>query len=127
MVETMRWQSEEQALDVLDQTLLPQKCEFISCKDYQRVQLAIKRLEVRGAPAIGAAAAFAMVLGAHQCADKPDFLAALARVRDALISARPTAVNLSWACNKQYDLAVELNEAGNAPYKIIKALEAAAV
>lgn len=127
MVETMRWQSEEQALDVLDQTLLPQKCEFISCKDYQRVQLAIKRLEVRGAPAIGAAAAFAMVLGAHQCADKPDFLAALARVRDALISSRPTAVNLSWACNKQYDLAVELNEAGNAPYKIIKALEAAAV
>ena len=127
MVETMRWQSEEQALDVLDQTLLPQQCEFISCKDYQRVQLAIKRLEVRGAPAIGAAAAFAMVLGAQECADKPDFLAALARVRDDLISARPTAVNLSWACRKQYALAVELHEAGNAPYKIIKALEAAAV
>ena len=95
MVETMLWQSGEQALEVLDQTQLPQKCEFISCKDYQRVKLAIKRLEVRGAPAIGAAAAFAMVLGAHQCADKPDFLAALARVRDDLISARPTAVNLS--------------------------------
>ena len=127
MVETMLWQSGEQALEVLDQTQLPQKCEFISCKDYQRVKLAIKRLEVRGAPAIGAAAAFAMVLGAQECADKPDFLAALARVRDDLISARPTAVNLSWACRKQYALAVELHEAGNAPYKIIKALEAAAV
>ena len=127
MVETMLWQSGEQALEVLDQTQLPQKCEFISCMDYQRVKLAIKRLEVRGAPAIGAAAAFAMVLGAQECADKPDFLAALARVRDDLISARPTAVNLSWACRKQYALAVELHEAGNAPYKIIKALEAAAV
>ena len=127
MVETMLWQSGEQALEVLDQTQLPQKCEFISCKDYQRVKLAIKRLEVRGAPAIGAAAAFAMVLGAQECADKPDFLAALARVRDDLISARPTAVNLSWACRKQYALAVELHEAGNAPYKIIQALEAAAV
>ena len=61
MVETMLWQSEEKALEVLDQTLLPQKCKFISCKDYSRVKLAIKRLEVRGAPAIGAAAAFAMV------------------------------------------------------------------
>ena len=127
MVETMIWQSAEKALKVLDQTLLPQKCAFISCKDYQRVKLAIKRLEVRGAPAIGAAAAFAMVLGAQECADKPDFLTALAKVRDDLISARPTAVNLSWACKKQYQLAVELNEAGNAPYKIIQALEAAAV
>ena len=127
MVETMLWQSEEKALEVLDQTLLPQKCKFISCKDYSRVKLAIKRLEVRGAPAIGAAAAFAMVLGAQECADKPDFLAALAAVRDDLISARPTAVNLSWACHKQYNLAVELNEADKPPYKIIKALEQAAI
>ncbi|MGM9520629.1 MAG: S-methyl-5-thioribose-1-phosphate isomerase [Phascolarctobacterium sp.] len=127
MVETMLWQSETKVLEVLDQTLLPQKCEFISCRDYLRVKLAIKRLEVRGAPAIGAAAAFAMVLGAQECADKPDFLAALAKVRDDLISARPTAVNLSWACHKQYNLAVKLHEAGNAPYKIIKALEAAAI
>ena len=127
MVETMLWKSETKDLEVLDQTLLPQKCEFISCRDYSRVKLAIKRLEVRGAPAIGAAAAFAMVLGAQECADKPDFLAALAVVRDDLISARPTAVNLSWACHKQYNLAVELHEADNPPYKIIKAMEAAAI
>ena len=127
MVETMIWRQEQQLLEVLDQTRLPQECEFIACKDYQRVKLAIKRLEVRGAPAIGAAAAFAMVLGAHECADKPDFLAALAKVRDDLISARPTAVNLAWAANKQYALAVELHEADNPPYRIIKALEAAAV
>lgn len=127
MVETMRWQQEEQVLELLDQTLLPQKCVFIACRDYLRVKLAIQRLEVRGAPAIGAAAGFAMVLGAQACADKPDFLAALANVRDDLISARPTAVNLAWAANKQYNLAVALNEADNPPYKIIRALEQAAI
>ena len=127
MVETMIWQSDDQLLQVLDQTLLPQQCVFIDCKDYARVKLAIKRLEVRGAPAIGAAAAFAMVLGALECADKPDFLTALAKVRDDLISARPTAVNLAWAANKQYALAVKLNEEDKPPYKIIKDLEAAAI
>ena len=127
MVETMIWRQKQQLLEVLDQTKLPQVCEFIACKDYQRVKLAIKRLEVRGAPAIGAAAAFAMVLGALECADKPDFLTALAKVRDDLISARPTAVNLAWAANKQYALAVKLNEEDKPPYKIIKDLEAAAI
>lgn len=127
MVETMIWRQKQQLLEVLDQTKLPQVCEFIACKDYQRVKLAIKRLEVRGAPAIGAAAAFAMVLGALECADKPDFLTALAKVRDDLISARPTAVNLAWAANKQYALAVKLHEADNPPYRIIKSLEAAAI
>lgn len=126
MVETMLWDSGAQALQVLDQTLLPQKCVFIACRDYLRVKLAIQRLEVRGAPAIGAAAGFAMVLGAQECADKPDFLAALAKVRDDLISARPTAVNLAWAAQKQFQLAVELHEDDNPPYKIIKAMEKAA-
>lgn len=71
MVETMRW--EQGSLVLLDQTLLPQKIEWITCVDYKRVKVAIERLEVRGAPAIGAAAAFAMVLGAREVADKPDF------------------------------------------------------
>lgn len=125
MVETMRWR--QGVLELLDQTRLPQECVFIACSGYERVKLAIQRLEVRGAPAIGAAAAFAMALGARQSADKPDFLGALDAVRAELISARPTAVNLSWAADKQYRLAVQLNEQGNAPCKIIKELEQAAV
>lgn len=124
MVETMRWQ--QGVLNLLDQTRLPQECVFIACRDYERVKLAIQRLEVRGAPAIGAAAAFAMVLGARQLADKPDFLGALNAVRADLISARPTAVNLSWAAEKQYQLAVKLHEQDYAPYKIIGELEKAA-
>lgn len=127
MVETMRWEQQTQSLILLDQTKLPQECIFITCQDYLRVKLAIERLEVRGAPAIGAAAAFGMVLGALACADKPDFIHALAKVCAELISARPTAVNLAWACNKQFALAVKLHEEDVAPYKIIKELEHAAL
>ena len=121
MVETMRW--EQGSLVLLDQTLLPQKIEWITCVDYKRVKVAIERLEVRGAPAIGAAAAFAMVLGAREVADKPDFLGALDVVRADLITARPTAVNLAWAANLQYALAVRLNGEDKSPAAIIKALE----
>lgn len=121
MVETMRW--EQGSLVLLDQTLLPQKIEWIACDAYKRVKLAIERLEVRGAPAIGAAAAFAMVLGAREVADKPDFLGALDAVRADLITARPTAVNLAWAANLQYALAVRLNGEDKSPAAIIKALE----
>lgn len=121
MVETMRW--EQGKLVLLDQTLLPNEIAWITCTDYLRVRLAIKRLEVRGAPAIGAAAAFAMVLGAREVADKPDFLRALDEVRGNLITARPTAVNLAWAANLQYELALKLHKEELPPFKIIKALE----
>ena len=124
MVETMRW--EQGKLVLLDQTLLPNKIEWICCEDYLRVKLAIERLEVRGAPAIGAAAAFAMALGAREVADKPDFLGALDAVRADLITARPTAVNLAWAANLQYELATKLHKDELPPFKIIKALEAKA-
>ena len=121
MVETMRL--EQGKLVLLDQTLLPNEIAWIACTDYLRVKLAIERLEVRGAPAIGAAAAFAMVLGAREMEDKPDFLGALDAIRADLITARPTAVNLAWAANLQYALAARLHKEDNAPFKIIKALE----
>ena len=64
MVETMSWENGK--LVLLDQTKLPLKVAWISCDTYQRVGKAIQKLEVRGAPAIGAAAAFAMVLAWRQ-------------------------------------------------------------
>ena len=64
MVETMKWENGK--LVLLDQTKLPVKVAWISCNTYQRVGKAIQKLEVRGAPAIGAAAAFAMVLAWRQ-------------------------------------------------------------
>ncbi|MBQ6778234.1 MAG: S-methyl-5-thioribose-1-phosphate isomerase [Acidaminococcaceae bacterium] len=68
MVETMKW--EDGNLILLDQTKLPVSVEWISCDTYQRVGKAIQKLEVRGAPAIGAAAAFAMVLAWRKIVEK---------------------------------------------------------
>ena len=67
MVETMKWENGK--LILLDQTKLPVSVEWISCDTYQRVGKAIQKLEVRGAPAIGAAAAFAMVLAWRQISE----------------------------------------------------------
>lgn len=125
MVATMYWRGGR--LQLLDQTRLPQATEFIECGDYRRVKLAIERLEVRGAPAIGAAAAFAMVLGAREAAAAADFLAALAQIRDDLVSARPTAVNLAWGCGQIYALAVRLLHCGTPLAELLQRLEALAV
>lgn len=121
MTETMRWENGK--LILLDQTKLPQESALICCDNYERVKEAIKRLEVRGAPAIGAAAAFAMVLGAQAAAKRPDFLGALTKIKDDLITARPTAVNLKWGAEKIYALAVKLTEKLIPPAKIISQLE----
>lgn len=123
MVKTMEWQHD--ALEILDQTKLPVEISFIKCFDYLRVAEAIKRLEVRGAPAIGAAAGFAMVLGWQQLmregrADLQNFTV----IRDELIAARPTAVNLAWAANKLYAKAEAM--AGQSAEEIAAALEAVA-
>ena len=123
MVKTMEWQ--HNALEILDQTKLPVEISFIKCFDYLRVAEAIKRLEVRGAPAIGAAAGFAMVLGWQQLmregrADLQSFAA----IRDELIAARPTAVNLAWAANKLYAKAEAM--AGQGAKEIAASLEALA-
>lgn len=125
MIETMSWK--DGRLYLLDQTKLPQKTEIIACDNYIRVKAAIKKLEVRGAPAIGAAAAFAMVLGAKEAANRPDFIGTLERIKDDLITARPTAVNLAWAAEKLFALAKELNKEELPPYKIVTQLEAAAI
>lgn len=125
MVKTMEWQ--HSALEILDQTRLPVEISFIKCHTYQRVGEAIKKLEVRGAPAIGAAAGFAMVLGWQQLmAEGKAYLTAFAAVRDELIAARPTAVNLAWAANKLYAEAEKLAGQGADSNKILVALEALA-
>ncbi|MGI6092631.1 MAG: S-methyl-5-thioribose-1-phosphate isomerase [Veillonellaceae bacterium] len=88
-------------LTLLNQTLLPNRVEYIKCNNYQVVADAIRRLEVRGAPAIGAAAAFAFVLGARQAANKQEeFWNKVLDVAHELKLTRPTAVNLFWAVDR---------------------------
>ena len=88
-------------LSLLNQTLLPNKVEYIQCQDYRTVARAIKNLEVRGAPAIGAAAAFAMVLGIRELVVRlettDEKITALA---EELKETRPTAINLAWAVDR---------------------------
>ncbi len=79
-------------LRLLDQTRLPTERHFLQCRDVQAVWDAIKRLSVRGAPAIGIAAAYGCVIGAQH-----DAFAAAA---DHLATSRPTAVNLFWAIDR---------------------------
>jgi len=98
-IESLRWQNG--ALILLDQTRLPVTESYIECRDYRRVADAIRRLEVRGAPAIGAAASYGLVLGAMEVARKGDsFETQLPVIAAELKSTRPTAVNLFWAVNR---------------------------
>ena len=105
--QTLCWQNT--SLILLDQTRLPLQEIFIECHDYRRVAEAIRRLEVRGAPAIGAAAAFALVLGAQELLRKGEELSeALPRIAKELQQTRPTAVNLFWAIERMMKVASSL-------------------
>jgi methylthioribose-1-phosphate isomerase len=97
------------ALRLLDQTRLPTETVFIEARTWQEVAEAIAHLRVRGAPAIGIAAAYALALQAHRLAEQglssASFATGLRACADGLIASRPTAVNLSWAVNRLLDLA----------------------
>jgi methylthioribose-1-phosphate isomerase len=87
---------------MIDQTRLPLEEVYIETADYLEIVDAIKKLKIRGAPAIGIAAAFGFALAAHQFKgeDRERFDRHLNGVAGVLLSTRPTAVNLSWAVNK---------------------------
>src|SRR6185312_7427314 len=90
-VRAVQWRGDQ--LRLLDQRLLPQEEHWIACRDAGEVTQAIRDLAVRGAPAIGIAAAWGVVLAAQQGSALDD---ALAQLR----AARPTAVNLMWALDR---------------------------
>jgi methylthioribose-1-phosphate isomerase len=95
MLQTITWTG--QAARLLDQTKLPTETVYVDIMDEKQMWDAIKRLVVRGAPAIGVAAAFGVYLGVRGCADPATFAARLDEVCKYLASSRPTAVNLFWA------------------------------
>jgi methylthioribose-1-phosphate isomerase len=101
-VATLRWEGDEHGrLLLLDQTRLPEETVVLEIGSLAPLVAAIVRLAVRGAPAIGVAASYGVVLGVReQVAAGADFAVALARTTNALIAARPTAVNLAWAVGR---------------------------
>ena len=101
-MEAIRW--EDSALYLLDQTRLPAVEDWLRYTDYRQVAKAIQTMVVRGAPAIGITAAYAMVLAAQENACKGDFPAAMSRAKAVLAASRPTAVNLFWALDRMEKL-----------------------
>ena len=103
-VETLRWRDPQ--LELVDQRLLPHRIEFVPCATAADVAQAIKDMVVRGAPAIGCAAAYGIALEArrHRDASAPAFHAAMEPAFDHLAASRPTAVNLFWALSRMRSL-----------------------
>lgn len=100
---TMHWTGN--SLILVDQRKLPHVVENVVCETYQQVAQAIKDMVVRGAPAIGAAAAFGYVLGAKQFSHLKgeDLLKTMQQVHDTIARTRPTAVNLFWALRRMHE------------------------
>jgi methylthioribose-1-phosphate isomerase len=102
---TVAWFGDHVSL--LDQTRLPLEETYLELRDHRALALAIKTMKVRGAPALGVSGAFGMLLAARENASLPlpDFLDAIDRAGDELVSTRPTAVNLAWGVAQMRTLA----------------------
>lgn len=87
---------------MLDQTRLPREVVYVDCKDYHMVAEGIKKLWIRGAPAIGIAASMGIAIGAGdiRAAGFNEFIAGLEPVFQTLLATRPTAVNIQWAVER---------------------------
>ncbi len=111
IVKTIEWRpGPPQFVRLIDQTRLPHELAYVDCADHHAVADAIRTMVIRGAPAIGVAAAFGMALaGLHStAAEYPLFRAELQAAADELAATRPTAVNLTWAL-RQMQARVEHN------------------
>jgi methylthioribose-1-phosphate isomerase len=105
MVETIQWTPE--GVVMIDQTKLPREEVYVTCRDYQEVAQAIRSMVIRGAPAIGVAAAMGVALGALR-ADPGHLDDAFTAICDTLAGTRPTAVNLFWAIERMQRLYTSL-------------------
>jgi methylthioribose-1-phosphate isomerase len=101
---SLEFDEQQRALLLLDQTRLPQETVLVACCSAHDVANAITSMQVRGAPAIGVAAAYGMALGAlaHASDDPHAFVADLQRTATLLRQTRPTAVNLRWALERTF-------------------------
>src|SRR5665213_3891398 len=102
MVETIEWT--DAGVVMIDQTRLPREQVFVTCRSYVEVAVAIRSMVIRGAPAIGVAAAMGVALGVQEGAD-------FERVCETLAATRPTAVNLFWGIERMRKLYARLQGA----------------
>ncbi len=99
---TVKWGPDKKSVDIIDQTLLPGEVKRICLHTREEIWEAIKKLRVRGAPAIGVSAAYGIAVVADQLAatDYEEFRQQFHEAKEYLASSRPTAVNLFWALNR---------------------------
>jgi methylthioribose-1-phosphate isomerase len=103
MIQTLEWT--EQGVRFIDQTKLPTEETYVTCKTYEQVAEAIRTMVVRGAPAIGVAAAMGIALGAQNSKAETvgDLKRDLDQICDVIGKTRPTAVNLFWAIRRMQE------------------------
>lgn len=106
MLETLRWLDKENAIELIDQTILPGKFKYIKVSSVEACAKAIEDMKVRGAPAIGVMAAMGVALGAvrFRGGDKRKFDEHMVEVTERLARTRPTAVNLFWAIERMREV-----------------------
>ncbi|MEA3327255.1 MAG: S-methyl-5-thioribose-1-phosphate isomerase [Chloroflexota bacterium] len=99
---TITWHDDENVIKMIDQRVLPEKLEILSYDHYQDIAEAIRTMVVRGAPAIGVAAAFGMAMAAinSNATTIGTMIQDLKLAGEIFNKARPTAVNLSWAVKR---------------------------
>jgi methylthioribose-1-phosphate isomerase len=121
-IEPIRWS--DGTLMLLDQTRLPLEQVTVEITRYEDAVLAISTMQVRGAPAIGVTAAYAMALAAGQIDagvnGRDEFLSQLRRAAGEIGAARPTAVNLGWAVQKQMELAESVGSAAEIGSRLLR-------
>ena len=107
MVETIQWT--EDGVVMIDQTRLPREERYVRCRNYKEVAEAIRNMVIRGAPAIGVAAAMGVALGVRQ-AHAADLDREFETICATLAATRPTAVNLFWAIERMKRLYKSLRD-----------------
>ena len=127
--ETVSLDDEKSALVILNQTKLPYEVEIMNLTEQKDIWNAIYLLQVRGAPAIGVAAGFGVYLAAKriQADTYEDFYKQFKAAKEYLDSARPTAVNLSWALNRMEQVVLANQDKSVAQLKVLLHKECVAI
>src|SRR5687767_12274939 len=123
MLPTIDWQDD--TIVMVDQRKLPAQELYVRCRTAPEVAKAIRTMVIRGAPAIGVAAAMGIALGMRRSTAKgtKQFAVEFQKTCDLMAATRPTAVNLFWAIDRMKRVFAEAAQAGKSPEEIADRLE----
>jgi methylthioribose-1-phosphate isomerase len=123
MLPTIDWQGD--VIVMVDQRKLPAQEVYVRCRSAQEVARSIRTMVIRGAPAIGVAAAMGIALGMRKSTTKGtrQYAVELQKICDMMASTRPTAVNLFWAIDRMKRTFAEGAQAGESPDELAARLE----